>query len=168
MRTRSPRPSIRNSGGRMTMRGRKSPAPTATARPATASPTSWRTASAAPRGPPSTGPVTHRLRAPPLRVDAASMRIAFVSASSHFDVRFRKIAATVRKAGHELVLIGLDREPDGEVPDPPAGVVIRLLKRPIRDRRALLRAVPAFAHHVARHLRHANPDVVYCRDEDGG
>src|SRR2546422_1676958 len=109
------------------MRRRKSPAHTATARPATASPTSWHTASAAARGPPSTGQVTRPLRVLPLRVDAASMRIAFVSAASHFDVRFTKIAATVRKAGHELVLIGLDRDPEVEAPHPPDGVVIRLL-----------------------------------------
>lgn len=95
------------------------------------------------------------------------MRIAFVSAGSHFDVRFRKIAATVRKAGHELVLIGLDRDPAVELPDPPDGVVTRLLERPIPNRAALLRAVPAFARHVARHLRDAKPDVVYCRDEEG-
>ncbi len=95
------------------------------------------------------------------------MRIAFVSAASHFDVRFTKIAATVRKAGHELVLIGLDRDPEVEAPHPPDGVLLRLLERPIPTRGALLRAVPAFAQHVARHLRHANPDVVYCRDEEG-
>jgi glycosyltransferase involved in cell wall biosynthesis len=94
------------------------------------------------------------------------MRIAFVSAASHFDVRFTKIAATVRQAGHELVLIGLDRHPGVEVPAPPPGVVVRLLKRPIRTRGALLRAVPAFARHVARHLKDTNPDVVYCRDEE--
>ncbi len=95
------------------------------------------------------------------------MRIAFVSASSHFDVRFRKIAATVRQAGHDLVLIGLDRDPEVDVPSPPDGVVIRLLARQIPTRGALLRAVPAFARHVARQLRHVNPDVVYCRDEEG-
>ena len=94
------------------------------------------------------------------------MRIAFVSAASHFDVRFTKIAATVRQAGHDLVLIGLDRHPGTKVPDPPPGVILRLLERPIRTRGALLRAVPAFAWHVARHLTDANPDVVYCRDEE--
>src|SRR5216117_352471 len=167
MGTRSPRPSIRNSSGRMSMRRRKSPAHTATARPATASPTSWHTASAAARGPPPTGQVTRSRRARPLRVDAVSMRIAFVSASSHFDVRFTKIAATVRQAGHDLVLIGLDRDPEVDVPSPPDGVVIRLLARQIPTRGALLRAVPAFARHVARQLRHVNPDVVYCRDEEG-
>jgi glycosyltransferase involved in cell wall biosynthesis len=94
------------------------------------------------------------------------MRIAFVSTNSHFDVRFRKIATTIRKAGHELVLIGIDRDPAVELPEPPDGVVTRLLKRPIPNRRALLRAVPAFARHVARHLRHAKADVIYCRDEE--
>jgi len=94
------------------------------------------------------------------------MRIAFVSANSHFDVRFRKIAASVRTAGHELVFIGIDRDPAVELPDPPDGVVTRLLKRPIPTRRALLLAVPALAQHIARQLRHANPDVVYCRDEE--
>ncbi len=95
------------------------------------------------------------------------MRIAFVSASSHFDVRFTKIATTVRQAGHDLVLIGLDRDPEVGVPSPPDGVVIRLLARQIPTRGALLRAVPAFARHVARQLRQVNPDVVYCRDEEG-
>jgi glycosyltransferase involved in cell wall biosynthesis len=95
------------------------------------------------------------------------MRIAFVSTASHFDVRFTKVAATVRTAGHELVLIGLDRQPEAGVPDPPPGVIVRLLKRAIRTRGALVRAVPAFAWHVARHLRDTDPDVVYCRDEEG-
>jgi glycosyltransferase involved in cell wall biosynthesis len=94
------------------------------------------------------------------------MRIAFVSANSHFDVRFRKIAGTVRKAGHDLVFIGVDRDPQVELPDPPAGVVTRLLQRPIPTRRALLRAVPALARHIARHLRQTHADVVYCRDEE--
>jgi glycosyltransferase involved in cell wall biosynthesis len=94
------------------------------------------------------------------------MRIAFVSATSHLDVRFTKIAATVRQAGHDLVFIGLDRHPEAEIPAPPPGVVVKMLKRPIRTRAALLRAVPAFALHVARHLHDAEPDVVYCRDEE--
>jgi glycosyltransferase involved in cell wall biosynthesis len=94
------------------------------------------------------------------------MRIAFVSATSHFDVRFTKIAATVRQAGHDLVFIGLDRNPGAEIPAPPPGVVVRLLQRPIRTRGAVLRAVPAFAWHVARHLKDTNPDIVYCRDEE--
>jgi glycosyltransferase involved in cell wall biosynthesis len=94
------------------------------------------------------------------------MRIAFVSAASHFDVRFTKIAATVCQAGHELVFIGLDRHPEAKLPAPPPGVVVRLLKRPIRTRSALVRAVPALAWHVARHLKETNPDVVYCRDEE--
>src|SRR2546426_11437096 len=123
MRSRSPRLSIRNCSGRMSTRRQKSPAHTGTARPATASPTSWYTASVGARGPPSTGRITGPLHAPPLRVDAASMRIAFVSANSHFDVRFRKIAASVRTAGHELVFIGIDRDPAVELPDPPDGVV---------------------------------------------
>lgn len=94
------------------------------------------------------------------------MRIAFVSASSHFDFRFTKIAATVRKAGHELVLIGLHRQPEVKLADPPPGVVTRLLERPIQTRGALLRAVPTFARHVACQLRDVKPDVVYCRDEE--
>ncbi|HEY6159335.1 MAG TPA: glycosyltransferase family 4 protein [Gemmatimonadales bacterium] len=94
------------------------------------------------------------------------MRIAFVAANSHFDVRFRKIAATAVTQGHEVVFVGVDRDPQVRLPDPPEGVVLRLLARPIPTRRALLRAVPALARHIARQLRLIQPDVVYCRDEE--
>lgn len=94
------------------------------------------------------------------------MRIAFISTASHFDVRFTKIAASARKAGHELILIGLDRQPEGSLPDPPPGVTVRLLRRSVPNRRALFRVVPAFCRHVVRQLHDARPDLVYCRDEE--
>lgn len=94
------------------------------------------------------------------------MRVAFVSTNSHFDVRFTKIAASLRDAGHEVILIGLHRQPGVGIPDPPRGVVTRLLELEIPNRRVLLRAGLRFARHVARHLRAVTPDVVYCRDEE--
>jgi glycosyltransferase involved in cell wall biosynthesis len=94
------------------------------------------------------------------------MRIAFLSTASHFDVRFMKIAATARHAGHELFLIGLDRQPGSSLPPPPPGVVLRSFQRAIPNRRALLRALPAFARHIIRQLRDIKPDIVYCHDEE--
>jgi glycosyltransferase involved in cell wall biosynthesis len=95
------------------------------------------------------------------------MRIAFVSANSHFDVRFRKIAGTVLEAGHEVIFIGVDRNPAVEFPEPPDGVVLRLLARPMPNRAAVLRSVPVITRHVVQELRRSQPDVVYCRDEEG-
>jgi hypothetical protein len=95
------------------------------------------------------------------------VKIAYVARQDGTDMRISKECNSLLAAGHDVTLIGWDRTPGQQRPDPMPDVPRRLLRREASfGPRAVARSYPAFVGHIARQLRELRPDVVHCVNED--
>lgn len=93
------------------------------------------------------------------------MKIAFLSMGSDYDLRYRKDRLTLERAGHELVFVGLERNPKLSHPQYATQRYLYPLKKGVSGK-GLLRFFPKIMRFFARQLREVQPDVIHCVNEE--
>jgi len=94
------------------------------------------------------------------------VKIAYVSLGSEHDVRFHKVAGTLARLRHEVVFVGVNRDPSTELPSPPVTVRTTVLSRKLPNGSGLLVHLPAIAAHLVGSVAREKPDAVYCVNEE--
>ena len=95
------------------------------------------------------------------------MRVAIIHREGGADPRCVKIINTLRSAGHEVMFIGWDPDPDKEKVKAITPDVERTLSLQSQLGGAgTLKQFPAFLMHILRSLKEFKPDAVHCVNEE--